>query len=214
MSAHFVAVLATGFVLFTLLVNGTTLQLLLRLLHLDRLSKVDRAVRDRAIMLSLDAIRQRISAVAESDRIAPAVTARICEAFAQRISDVRRTAAADVILSDADLLQIGLITLATREQELHLQRYKERVVSRKSVQVSDRARRLAARWCQDRRPQRLRSRRPARLQLHGDVSPRPGAPSPARVHALAGAGAGRPLRAAPDRAHGPAAAARLQSSGS
>ena len=132
---HFVAVLATGFVLFTLLVNGTTLQLLLRLLHLDRLSKVDRAVRDRAIMLSLDAIRQRISAVAESDRIAPAVTARICEAFAQRISDVRRTAAADVILSDADLLQIGLITLATREQELHLQRYKERVVSRKSVQV-------------------------------------------------------------------------------
>src|SRR5882724_774610 len=132
---HFVAVLATGFVLFTLLVNGTTLQLLLRLLHLDRLSKVDRAVRDRAIMLSLDAIRQRISAVAESDRISPAVTARICEAFAQRISDVRRTAAADVILSDADLLQIGLITLATREQELHLQRYKERVVSRKSVQV-------------------------------------------------------------------------------
>jgi CPA1 family monovalent cation:H+ antiporter len=132
---HFVAVLATGFVLFTLLVNGMTLQPLLRLLHLDRLSKVDRAVRDRAIMLSLDAIRQRISAVAESDRISPAVTARICEGFAQRISDVRRTAAADAILSDADLLQIGLITLATREQELHLQRYKERVVSRKSVQV-------------------------------------------------------------------------------
>jgi CPA1 family monovalent cation:H+ antiporter len=131
---HFVAVLATGFVLFTLLVNGTTCSLL-RLLHLDRLSKVDRAVRDRAIMLSLDAIRQRISAVAESDRISPTVTARICEGFAQRIADVRRTAAADVVLSDADLLQIGLITLATREQELHLQRYKERVVSRKSVQL-------------------------------------------------------------------------------
>src|SRR6185312_7359440 len=97
---HFVAVLATGFVLFTLLVNGTTLQPLLRLLKLDRLSKVDRAVRDRAIMLSLDTIRERISAVAESDRIPVAVTSRICEGFAQRISEVRRTAAADVLLSD------------------------------------------------------------------------------------------------------------------
>jgi CPA1 family monovalent cation:H+ antiporter len=132
---HFVAVLATGFVLFTLLVNGTTLQPLLRLLKLDRLSKVDRAVRDRAIMLSLDTIRERLSAVAESDRIAPAVTARICESFSRRIAEVRRTAAADAILSEADLLQIGLITLATREQELHLQRFKERVVSRKSVQI-------------------------------------------------------------------------------
>ncbi len=132
---HFVAVLATGFVLFTLLVNGTTLQPLLRLLHLDRLSKVDRAVRDRAIMLSLDAIRERISAVAESDRIPPAVTQRICEAFTQRISDARRTAAAGAVLSDADLLQIGLITLAAREHELYLQRFKERVVSRKGVQI-------------------------------------------------------------------------------
>jgi CPA1 family monovalent cation:H+ antiporter len=132
---HFVAVLATGFVLFTLLVNGTTLQPLLRLLKLDRLSKVDRAVRDRAIMLSLDAIRERISEAAASDRIPATVTTRICESFTQRIAEARRTATADTTLSDADLLQIGLITLATREHELHLQRFKERVVSRKGVQT-------------------------------------------------------------------------------
>ena len=47
--------------------------------------------------------------------------------------------------------QIGLITLATREQELHLQRYKERVISRKQRAGLDRACRLAARWRQDRR---------------------------------------------------------------
>src|SRR5262249_27819323 len=35
---RFVAVLATGFVLFTLLVNGTTLRLLIRVLGLDQLS--------------------------------------------------------------------------------------------------------------------------------------------------------------------------------
>ena len=47
--------LATGFVLFTLLVNGMTLRPLSSSCCLDRLSKVDQAVRDRAIMLSLDA---------------------------------------------------------------------------------------------------------------------------------------------------------------
>ncbi len=130
-----IAVLATGFVLVTLLVNGTTLQPLLRLLRLDRLSKVDQAVRDRAIMLSLGTIRERIESVAAADRIAPAATARICEEFTQRISELRHATGGDAGLSRPDLLQIGLITLATREQELFLQRFKERIVSRKSVQL-------------------------------------------------------------------------------
>lgn len=43
---RFVAVLATGFVLFTLFVNGTTLRLAIRLLGLDRLSARDEALRD------------------------------------------------------------------------------------------------------------------------------------------------------------------------
>ena len=49
---RFVAVLATGLVLFTLLVNGTTLRAVIRLLGLDRLSPVDRLLRDRVLELS------------------------------------------------------------------------------------------------------------------------------------------------------------------
>src|SRR5271169_3767511 len=49
---RFVAVLATGFVLFTLFVNGTTLRLVISLLGLDRLSSRDRALRDRILALS------------------------------------------------------------------------------------------------------------------------------------------------------------------
>jgi CPA1 family monovalent cation:H+ antiporter len=132
---RFVAVLATGFVLFTLLVNGPTLRPLLRLLGLDRLSKVDQAVRDRAIMLSLQTIRERIEAIAAADRIATGTTSRVCEEFTQRIAEVRHAAAGDDGLSRPELLQIGLITLATREQELYLQRFKDRIVSRKGVQL-------------------------------------------------------------------------------
>ena len=49
---RFVAVLATGLVLFTLLVNGTTLGLLIRALGLDRLSPADQVLRDRVLEVS------------------------------------------------------------------------------------------------------------------------------------------------------------------
>ena len=49
---RFVAVLATGLVLFTLLVNGTTLRGVIRLLRLDVLSPIDRLLRDRVLEVS------------------------------------------------------------------------------------------------------------------------------------------------------------------
>jgi monovalent cation:H+ antiporter, CPA1 family len=49
---RFVAVLATGFVLFTLFVNGTTLRLVIALLGLDRLSPRNEVLRDRILALS------------------------------------------------------------------------------------------------------------------------------------------------------------------
>ena len=57
---RFVAVLATGLVLFTLLVNGTTLRFVIRLLGLDRLSPVDQALRDRVLALSYAEIGETI----------------------------------------------------------------------------------------------------------------------------------------------------------
>lgn len=132
---RFVAVLATGLVLFTLLINAPTLRPLLRLLHLDRLSKVDQAVRDRTIMLSLAAIRDHIESIAATDRIAATATVRVRQDFTQRIAEVQQATSGDGGLSESDLLQIGLISLATREQELYLQRFRDRIVSRKSVQL-------------------------------------------------------------------------------
>ena len=48
---RFVAVLATGLVLFTLFVNGTTLRLVIALLGLDRLSPRNEVLRDRILAL-------------------------------------------------------------------------------------------------------------------------------------------------------------------
>ena len=49
---RFIALLATGFVLFTLFVNGTTLRVVIGFLGLDRLSLRNQIMRDRVLALS------------------------------------------------------------------------------------------------------------------------------------------------------------------
>ena len=52
--------LATGFVLFTLLVNGLTLRPVIRLLQLDRLSPLNEALRCKVLALSLADVRDAV----------------------------------------------------------------------------------------------------------------------------------------------------------
>lgn len=130
---HFVAVLTTGYVLFTLFVNGISLRPLLRLLHLDRLSPADRAVRDRAIALALSEIRDRVEGIARSDRVEPAVVEQVNERFAGRIA-ASKSADGTATLTDDDLVYIGLATLATREEQIYMQRFRERIISRRIAQ--------------------------------------------------------------------------------
>ncbi len=131
---QFVAGLTTCYVLFTLLVNGTTLRPLIRLLQLDRLSPVDRAVRNRALTLSLTQLKEHVETVAVSERTEPEVAKEITRGFGERIA-AAKAREKDTRLSEAELLQIGVITLASREHELYLQRFKERIISRKIVQA-------------------------------------------------------------------------------
>ena len=72
---RFVAVLATGMVLFTLLVNGTTLRAVIHLLRLDRLSPVDQALRDRVLALSYAEIAETIRATGREHEISPSALA-------------------------------------------------------------------------------------------------------------------------------------------
>src|SRR6202043_2061267 len=65
-----VAVLATGFVLFTLLVNGLSLRPIMRLLKLDRLSPLDQALRDKVMALSLSDVRDAVRETAHEYAIA------------------------------------------------------------------------------------------------------------------------------------------------
>ena len=61
---HLVSVLATGFVLFTLLIQATTLRTLIRWLGVDQLDPVERILRARALALTQGEILDRLSETA------------------------------------------------------------------------------------------------------------------------------------------------------
>ncbi len=131
---RFVGVLATGFVLFTLLVNATTLRPVLRLLKLDRLTAVEQAVRDRAVEMALGTVAEKVSVAAPRHHIAPAVADDVAGAYRRRLSAVADGEAAGP-LPEEDQLSIGLVALAGREEELYLDHFADRTVSRRLVTV-------------------------------------------------------------------------------
>lgn len=124
---HLVSVLATGFVFFTLLVQGTTLRPLLRWLGLDRLTPVERLLRERVLELSRSELRDRLSIAAirhglELDRMAG------LGAVLPPPTPARTEAASEAVTREQ--LVVALATVTSRECELYVAELADRMVSR------------------------------------------------------------------------------------
>ncbi|NTV70335.1 MAG: cyclic nucleotide-binding domain-containing protein [Azonexaceae bacterium] len=128
-----VSTLVTAFVLFTLFVNGLTLRPLIRALNIDRLSSVDRILRGRAIAHSLGTVKHRLDAAADQYRIDTIVRQNLADDYTQRLQDAEMSFDLDTALSDKQRLRVALVATARREQVLHLQHYRERIVSGRIV---------------------------------------------------------------------------------
>ncbi|BAI75796.1 monovalent cation:H+ antiporter, CPA1 family (plasmid) [Azospirillum sp. B510] len=126
----FVAVLVTGFVFVTLFVNGTTLRWLIRVLKLDELTPVERAMRNRALALSTDSIRDRVTAVARTYEVDGAVKEVMVARYEERLKQIDRDSQEEAKLSGEDRVTIGLVILVNREEELYFAHFSEGVVSR------------------------------------------------------------------------------------
>ena len=126
----FVGVLVTGFVLFTLFVNATTMKPMMSLLGLDMLSSPDRAIRDRAMALSLAHISDAIETVGAEYRVDPAVSRRVIEGYAARTQQMEKSLQElKQQVGDDEWLRIGLAALANQERKSCLEYYKAGYVS-------------------------------------------------------------------------------------
>jgi CPA1 family monovalent cation:H+ antiporter len=126
----FVWEVATGFVLFTLFVNGTTLRWLIRVLRLDRLSPVERAMRNRALALSLEALREKVAVVSRDYQLDESAAQSLSAYYGERLDAIDRERRSEAPLGEADRVTIGLVILINREEELYYKHFKEGIISR------------------------------------------------------------------------------------
>jgi CPA1 family monovalent cation:H+ antiporter len=132
---RFVAILATGFVLFTLFVNGTTLRLMISLLGLDRLSARDEALRDRILALSHAEASQAAHEIARTHGLSTAAIERVTAPYdAGIVADAAEEEKA-AHLSERDRLAIALVALANQERVLILEMLGGRSASPSTIQV-------------------------------------------------------------------------------
>lgn len=120
---HFVGVLVTGFVLFTLFVNATTIRLVLSMFGLDKLSPTDMAIRDRAMALSLSRIGDSIEATASEQHLLPEIAEEVAGHYRDRVSSVQAHMAVLEGVSDDDWQRIGLATLGAQERKAYLRQF-------------------------------------------------------------------------------------------
>src|SRR5437764_13733461 len=125
---QFVGILATGFVLFTLLVTAPTMRPLMRLLKISSLAPAEVAVSQRVIGLTLSSIPQEIETVGRQHQISPEIVAEVAKVYDGR---ARGQAAADPEMPAELRERAALYVLADREQEFCLDYFESRTVSRR-----------------------------------------------------------------------------------
>ena len=120
-----VGVIAVGFTLFTLLVQGTTLRLLIRWLGLDRLSALDRALADQVVAVALQSVRETVAETTRSLDLQPGIVRDEAKRFGARLEQAvdRADEARDIL--DKDRVTLGLVALAGQEREVVLEAFRD-----------------------------------------------------------------------------------------
>ncbi|WP_181702140.1 cation:proton antiporter [Chthonobacter albigriseus] len=131
---RFVAVLATGFTLFTMLVQGLTMRPLMKSLGLNRLTPVDEVLRDQAIAVAYTRVADRIEKSAEAFRLDAPLTEAAVATYRARGRSARNAADGASVLSLDDRIALGLVAIAGREREIVLSHAGDGTVSAELVE--------------------------------------------------------------------------------
>lgn len=124
-----VAILATGFTLFTLIVQGTTLRSVIGRLGLDRLSPIDEALSRQVVAVALQTVREDVARTAENYELTHDIVRSEAKQFGERLASAVKAAEDSADIIDRDRVTLGLISLAGFERDMILERVRERTIS-------------------------------------------------------------------------------------
>lgn len=130
-----VGILATGFTLFTLLVQGTTLRWVITFLGLDKLSALDRALSNQVIAVALQNVREEVSNTAKRHELTREIVRSEAKRFAERLDDAIAKAEAVEEILDRDRITLGLVALAGSERDLILDSFREQLISARLAEL-------------------------------------------------------------------------------
>lgn len=130
-----VGILATGFTLFTLIVQGTTLRTVIGWLGLDRLSPIDDALSRQVVAVALQTVREDLSQVTENYDLTRDIVRSEAKDFGERLDAAVQAAddGADILVRDR--IALGLIALAGHERDTILARMRERTISARMAEL-------------------------------------------------------------------------------
>lgn len=128
-----VGILATGFTLFTLLVQGTTLRWMIGRLGLDRLAPIDMALSNQVIAVALQNVREAVAETVRDYRLPKEVIRSEAKRFGQRLDIAVDLAENAQAIPDRDRITLGLVALAGRERDLIIENFRQQVFSARLV---------------------------------------------------------------------------------
>ena len=124
-----VGILATGYALFTLIVQGTTLRSVIARLGLDKLSPIDEALARQVVAVALQTVREDVAKTAENYELARENVRAEAKRFAETLDHAVEAAEDSAEILDRDRITLGLIALAGAERDTILARVRERTIS-------------------------------------------------------------------------------------
>lgn len=123
-----VGIIATGFTLFTLLVQGTTLRWVIARLGLDRLSALDAALSRQVVAVALQSVRETVAEAARDLGLTQGTVRDEAKRFGERLEAAVHEADESSAISDRDRITLGLIALAGRERDLILEAFHDGLI--------------------------------------------------------------------------------------
>lgn len=117
---EFLGVMVTGFVLFTLAINATTVPLVMRAFGLGELGPADTAIRDRAFAKAMANVSEQVKDTSRAMHIGEQQTNQVIKPY-ERLIDASLKKAAKNNLRDEDWLLIGLRMVCANEKKAYEQ---------------------------------------------------------------------------------------------
>jgi len=123
-----VGIIATGFTLFTLIVQGTTLRWVIHRLKLDRLSPLDTALSDQVVAVALQSVRETVADAARDLGLNREIVRDEAKRFGERLDKAVHRAEEATDIPDRDRVTLGLVALAGRERDLILDAFRDGLI--------------------------------------------------------------------------------------